>query len=456
MSLLHSKFFRLSLIYSKLCDNFFSIPYSGIKLPKYISVRTCISNIKLEDLQTSNYCVSNNKIKYIFQWGYSIPDFLGYPDCLNPLKGKEQKLIEDESSRSIFSEDIDITDISCGHGFTVFGGTSNNMNMKLFGTGLNYDSQIGYHLSHNGSILYVLYKPLPINLPCPSGTKLIQVDCGRSHTVVVTDKGVFSLGNNSFGQCGYQIVTNEGTKMPINTVQNIKNIKSVSCGQDHTIFLNNNGEVFSCGWGADGQTGLGHYKSQGIPTQLEGDIKGEKIIQISGSSDTVLAISDKGDLFGWGNSEYEQLKLATNDKQLNIPRHLPLSKIGKVTHAAAGGTMCAVINNQGQVFVWGYGLLGYEANVSHITEPYALPQNLFSNKEYNSDVKVDSISCGLNYFAAITKEKNLYMWGKNRSSNLCNKYNKDIYFPSQIFLPAEVVKISCGVNHVAILCEKTI
>ena len=41
------------------------------------------------------------------------------------------------------------------------------------------------------------------------------------------------------------------------------------------------GEVFSCGWGADGQTGLGHYNSTGVVSQLSGDIKGEKIMKVS-------------------------------------------------------------------------------------------------------------------------------------------------------------------------------
>ena len=29
----------------------------------------------------------------------------------------------------------------------------------------------------------------------------------------------------------------------------------IACGMDHTLLLSDKGEVFSCGWGADGQTG---------------------------------------------------------------------------------------------------------------------------------------------------------------------------------------------------------
>lgn len=32
-------------------------------------------------------------------------------------------------------------------------------------------------------------------------------------------------------------------------------VRQVACGQDHSLFLTDKGEVYSCGWGADGQTG---------------------------------------------------------------------------------------------------------------------------------------------------------------------------------------------------------
>lgn len=54
--------------------------------------------------------------------------------------------------------------------------------------------------------------------------------------------------------------------------------------------------MYSCGWGADGQTGLGHYKSQEFPAKVEGDIKNEKIVKISSRSDCVLALNGKNQI----------------------------------------------------------------------------------------------------------------------------------------------------------------
>lgn len=69
--------------------------------------------------------------------------------------------------------------------------------------------------------------------------QVISIDAGRAHTVILTDnEGVFTLGNNAYGQCGRKINTNEEYKGSM-VSHNIKklgkeNITDVCCGQDHT------------------------------------------------------------------------------------------------------------------------------------------------------------------------------------------------------------------------------
>ena len=60
-----------------------------------------------------------------------------------------------------------------------------------------------------------------------------------------------------------------------------------------------------------------------------------------------LLITEAGQLFGWGNSEYDQLSIAVADAmQVNIPRHLPFENVGHVSKAAAAGSMCAIVNSK--------------------------------------------------------------------------------------------------------------
>ena len=68
-------------------------------------------------------------------------------------------------------------------------------------------------------------------------------------------------------------------------------VKDIICGLDHSLLLTENGKVFSCGWGADGQTGLGHFNSTGEWTQVLGDIENEKIVKIACKFDCVFALN---------------------------------------------------------------------------------------------------------------------------------------------------------------------
>jgi hypothetical protein len=58
----------------------------------------------------------------------------------------------------------------------------------------------------------------------------------------------------------------------------------------------------------------------------------------------MLFISDKGEVFGWGNSEYGQFRSVTEDQQINRPVNLHLKGIGKIIDVASGGTICMVLN----------------------------------------------------------------------------------------------------------------
>ncbi len=57
-----------------------------------------------------------------------------------------------------------------------------------------------------------------------------------------------------------------------------------------------------------------------------------------------LSFADKGEVFGWGNSEYGQFASVTEEQQLCIPRKLDMTGLGKIIDVACGGTVCLVLN----------------------------------------------------------------------------------------------------------------
>jgi E3 ubiquitin-protein ligase HERC4 len=135
--------------------------------------------------------------------------------------------------------------------------------------------------------------------------KIKDVFCGDSHTVIMTgilfflketENGIFSCGNNFYGQLGVGKTIHQNSPQPITTLKNEK-VKNVACGDDHTIILTGkcpnyvkfieNG-VYSFGRNCYGQLGLGTTYNETKP-QLITSLKNEKVKNVfCGGSHTII------------------------------------------------------------------------------------------------------------------------------------------------------------------------
>lgn len=80
--------------------------------------------------------------------------------------------------------------------------------------------------------------PRPINLPLKSASpRIIGLAAGRAHSLILTSEGVFTLGNNGYGQCGRPVIENEdyARSRAVHCIPNVKGelITGVFAGQDH-------------------------------------------------------------------------------------------------------------------------------------------------------------------------------------------------------------------------------
>lgn len=238
----------------------------------------------------------------VYVWGQGVTGACGFNESLH-----DQKLAKTVRypTRLPFAERFDVLDISAGYGFTLFACKPQKDEITLFGCGLNTDSQLGYQ-KHGGDTnkpMELMYYPAPIALPrvrVDEDMNIVKVAAGRAHSLALSKSDVlFTLGNNSFGQCGRPFVEDESfhSSQIVHRVDGKSifgdddKVKDILCGLDHSLLLTENGKVFSCGWGADGQTGLGHFNSTGEWTQVLGDIEDEKIVKLACKFDCVFALN---------------------------------------------------------------------------------------------------------------------------------------------------------------------
>lgn len=138
--------------------------------------------------------------------------------------------------RMHFAENNNVMSVAAGFGFTLYA-TEN----EVFGTGINAESQIGYHEVRHDKPLGLLFAPMSIHLDAFSTVKngkINKISAGRAHSAVLTNTGLYLFGSNAYGQCGRKVIEDEvysGSRI-LNFVENIdgKKITDVVCGQDHT------------------------------------------------------------------------------------------------------------------------------------------------------------------------------------------------------------------------------
>ncbi|KAM3178761.1 hypothetical protein ACTXT7_001875 [Hymenolepis weldensis] len=385
---------------------------------------------------------------------------------------------------------IDIKSVHCGYGYTIFIGSHPKLKNVFYGCGLNTDGQLGYQASRLHGLLFntinvdIVAEPQVIPMPYHEDLMPMAASCGRAHSLVFSHYPVrrtsvlFSMGNNTFGQCARGIIENEiftpenAQVIRVNLPKELRAIRQVECGQDHSLVLSDQGAVYACGLSTDGQTGLATTDCVDRLIRVGGALKNLKVTQVSSRGDTVLALTDGGRVFGWGNNEYNQIWPINDEVQVLEPTELPIHEclagikdVGKIVQVAASGSMCAMLDEHGHVFVWGYGCMGLGSKVLQAEKPTLIPPALFTPALPSSDNQIIDVVPGLHHFVARSRGGLLWSWGAPRGGLACLGLGQNTStsteeavknmqtYPVPLSLPAEAVQVACGVDHTMIFSD---
>ncbi|XP_045767622.1 ultraviolet-B receptor UVR8 isoform X3 [Maniola jurtina] len=275
--------------------------------------------------------------------------------------------------------------------------------------GANSHGQLGINLTSEQ-----VEKPIEVPTECERAIK--QIACGGGHSLLLDAEGkLFSCGWNSRKQLD-----------EVNPTRLHVNACSVSMGLRHTAIINSKGEVWTTGCGRHGQLGLGHDILRSDRFK-----KVPSLINIShiacGQNHTVAWCNEEKALYVWGDNRYQQL-LLTYDKYRHIfkPEKIDIDAKQNVKKIISGWTHFLLWLQDGTLLTWGKNNCGQLGNINyhsgkifHVT----LPDNR----------KVKDIAIGSEHSLCLADDNTLWAWGWNEHANTGTDIKEN-----NVFLPTRV------------------
>ena len=325
---------------------------------------------------------------------------------------------------------------------------------SLYMWGYNDYGQLG-----NGTLSS--YNPNPVKIM----DNVASVSLGNSHSAAITKDGsLYMWGKNDDGQLG------DGTSSLFRSkpVKIMDNVASVSLGGNHSAAITKDSNLYMWGKNDYGQLGDGTTDNKTRPHRVASNVQSVKL----GYSHTTV-ISKDGGLYTWGYNYYGQLGNGTTTNSNN-----PIKIMNDAVDCAGGGNHTIALKKDGTVYTWGrnsYGQLGDGTTTNRKSSvaiqiydhtnvltssgiKYGIiPDN--GNYSFESTGEIVQVAAGSSHTAAVTKDGDLYMWGRNDDGQLGVYTNVGKNAPvlvnnSTTALPAKSVKyVALGYYHSATITK---
>ncbi|KAH9414567.1 RCC1 and BTB domain-containing protein 1 [Dermatophagoides pteronyssinus] len=149
------------------------------------------------------------------------------------------------------------------------------------------------------------------------------ITSGWQHCHALTRSGrLYSWGRNENGQLGIGNLENQKQPHIVRFSNNFiktNRLKNIVSALGHSLFLFENGEIFSCGYNKHGQLGLGDNDNRSKPEKIT--IESVKKVVCSKFHEFSIALTKSSDYFIWGrkiNEDYYEIPTSLNKKPISF------------------------------------------------------------------------------------------------------------------------------------------
>jgi len=251
----------------------------------------------------------------------------------------------------------------------------------------------------------------------------------------------------------------------------------LAVGQYHSIFVDKEGRLLTCGGDVSSTPLLGHAVTDdfdqnirltiGPPTPVP-SMQDRRIVSVASSDEHCLALTAEGEVYSWGEGEYGLLGHGDVDKRAVPCRIESLSRIERI---AVGPTWTsAAVDADGRLFTWGRASF-FEAGdpfeeVEDFEVPNGLGYELDAGTEYQltprrvdalSQERVVGVALGHSFMLAVTDAGTVFSCGFCEHSRLGHGSLISVVLPQRIEALAEAkrrfVAVAAGDFHAFALTE---
>lgn len=319
--------------------------------------------------------------------------------------------------------DNDWVNIAAGNEFAI--GIKSNGTTYSWGTNLN--GQLGYGFSINRSTT-----PIQINI-----NNIKSIACGDEFTIVLKNDGtIWSWGYNGGNQLGYTSANPFIEYLP-KQIGNANNWTAIAAGNGHSLFVNNDGELYTCGFNTFGQTGIGSTSTNSTLTKITNITKAKSV---GAGWNTSFVVDSLGDMYSSGRNNISQIGLTLTQNYPSFTK-VTLSNLDSFVLIDGGEGHSLFLNSKLNLYTIGWnndGQLG-TGNSANQSSLYLVNICSASSSSGTSGSTTNlcwiQASANNNASYAIKGDSSLWFWGGMLNTT-----------PVQIG-NSKWAKVSVGINH---------
>jgi len=282
-------------------------------------------------------------------------------------------------------------------------------------------------------------------------TNIVKIASGLNHSLAIDANGsLWAWGDNEFGQLGDGSMEDD-TNVPVHVLGMSNSVVGVASGYNHSVAVKTDGTVWTWGYNASGQLGIGNTDNTNIPVQVKG-LPTNAVAVAAGYNHTLALLSD-GTVWAWGGDFFNQLGDGLGIES-NTPVQVP--NLTGIATICAGGNHNLALDTNGNVWAWGSFNLSQSVSLIVFGPPGVVGKFGTANAEDNGDwpamvaglTNVIGLAAGASHSLVLDNEGRLWAWGSDVYGQLGDggpdnnggQYNAD--FPIQVM--TNIIAIAAG------------